>query len=330
MSSPARVFVTRSLPGDALGRLSARTDCEVDVWSEPRQPTSTELAERATNCDGLLCLLTDRIDDELLARCASLQVVSTCSVGVDHIDLASASRRSIKVGYTPGVLVDTTADLTWALLLAASRRIVEADAFVRSGEWTSERRWEPEMLLGRDVARATLGILGLGAIGQAVARRAKGFEMRVVGWTPSARKAEGIEALDFDEVLAESDFLSIHLALSSTTRGLIGAEEFARMKPGAVLVNAARGGIVNEEALASALASGQLSAAGLDVFDVEPLPSVHPLRSAPNLVLAPHIGSASVATRARMADLAVDNLLAGLSGEPLPHCANPEVEGAGR
>lgn len=323
MIPSSRVFVTRALPGGALERLAAKTECQ--VWQEPRQPTPTELREHAASSDGLLCMLTDTIDDDLLAVCPTLRVLSSFSVGVDHIDLTAASRRGIPVGHTPGVLVDTTADLAWALLLAASRRIVEADAFVRAGDWTVEHRWEPHMLLGRDVAGATLGIVGLGAIGQAVARRARGFDMRVVGWTPSGREVEGVEELELGEVLAVADFVSIHVALTPETRGLIDAAALACMKPGAVLVNTARGGIVEETALAAALASGALAGAALDVFDAEPLPTGHPLLTAPNLVLAPHIGSASVATRARMANLAVDNLLAGLAGEPMPHCANPDA-----
>jgi glyoxylate reductase len=250
-------------------------------------------------------------------------VISTCSVGVDHIDLAAATARGIPVGHTPGVLVETTADLAFGLMLAAARRLAEADHFVREGGWTPDRAWDPELLLGRDLWGATLGVIGLGAIGRAVARRAQGFGMRVLGWTRSRRAVPGVEGVEIDALLGESDFVSLHLALAPETRNLIDARALARMRPGAVLVNAARGGLVDEAALLEALRSGRLAAAGLDVFAHEPLDPASPLLRAPNLVLTPHIGSASIATRTRMADLAVDNLLAGLEGRALPHWANP-------
>lgn len=274
------------------------------------------------DCEGLLCLLTDRVDAELIAAAPALRVISSCSVGVNHIDLDAATRRRLPVGYTPGVLVETTADLAFALLLAAARRVVEADRFVREGQWTPERSWEPDMLLGRDLHGATLGLVGLGSIGQAVARRARGFGMRVLGWTRSGRPVEGVEAAPLDRVLSESDFVSLHVAATAETRHLIDAAALARMTRGAILVNTARGEIVDEAALASALADGHLAGAALDVFEREPLSPDSPLLGLPNVVLAPHIGSASIATRSRMADLAVDNLLAGLEGRPLAHCAN--------
>jgi glyoxylate reductase len=199
--------------------------------------------------------------------------------------------------------------------------VAEADRFVREGAWTAERRWEPELLLGRDLHGATLGIVGLGAIGRAVARRAAGFDMRVLGWSRTRREVPGVAHVSFEELLAQSDFVTLHVALGAETRGLLCARALARMKPGAILVNTARGGIVDERALADALAGGRLAAAGLDVFEEEPLPASSPLRALPNVVLLPHIGSASIATRTRMADLAVENLLAGLAGEPLPHDA---------
>jgi glyoxylate reductase len=314
------VFVTRRLPGRALERLVRQADA--DVWPEPEAPTPAALRERARRCAGVLCLLTDRIDEAMLEACPELRVVSSCSVGVDHVDLRAASARGVRVGHTPGVLAETTADLAFALLLAAARRVVEADRFVRAGRWVG---WEPDLLLGRDVHGATLGILGLGQIGRAVARRAEGFGMRVLGWSRSGRPVQGVEAAELDVLLADSDFVSVHLALAPQTRGLLGEGALGRMRRGAVLVNTARGGIVDEGALASALRSGQLGAAALDVFATEPLPTSSPLLGAPNLVLTPHIGSASVATRERMAELAVSNLLAGLAGERLPHCANPEV-----
>jgi glyoxylate reductase len=295
-------------------------DCR--VWEDPIRPTPAQLLDAARDSEGLLCLLTDRIDSPLLDACRRLRVVSSVSVGVDHIDLTAATARGIPVGHTPGVLSETTADLTFALLLAAARRIVEADRFLRAGEWTSERRWEPDMLLGRDLTGATLGVIGLGAIGQAVARRGLGFGMQVVGWTPSARPVAGVEPVELDDLLERSDFVCVHVALTDSTRGLIDSAALARMKPEAVLVNSARGGIVDESALVAALRAGALGGAALDVFASEPIPMDSPLLSAPNVVLTPHIGSASVATRYRMVALAVQNLLAGLAGEPLACSAN--------
>jgi glyoxylate reductase len=319
MSSVARVFATRALPGRAFAELANRVDLE--VWSRPGAPPAHALADGARDADGLLCLLTDRIGSDLFENCSRLRVVSSCSVGLDHIDIASAAQRGIPVGYTPGVLVETTADLAFGLLLAAARRIPEADRFIRAGAWTPQRRWEPDLLLGRDVHGATLGVIGLGEIGRAVARRAQGFGMRVLGWTRSGRTTPGVEAVALAELLERSDMCTIHVALAPETRDLIDARAFARMRAGMVLVNTARGGVVNEAALVAALRDGTVAAAAQDVFEREPLDPESPLLDAPNLVLTPHIGSASVATRERMADLAVENLLAGLAGRPLRHCA---------
>jgi glyoxylate reductase len=319
MRAGPRVFVTRRLPGGALDRLAER--CAVEVWQGAGAPPPDALAAGARDADGLLCLLTDAIGAELIAACPRLRVISSCSVGVDHIDLAAARARGIPVGHTPGVLVETTADLAFGLLLATARRIAEADRFLREGRWSFDHRWDPEALLGRDVHGATLGIVGLGAIGRAVAKRASGFGMRVLGWSRTPRALLGVEACAFDALLAQSDFVSLHVALTPQTRDLLGARAIARLRPGAILINTARGGIVDETALADALASGRLAAAALDVFASEPLDPASPLLSAPNLVLTPHIGSASIATRTRMADLAVENLLAGLANRPLAHRA---------
>lgn len=318
-----RVFVTRSLPERALADLAR--DVDLDVWSERRAPTPAELTLRASTSDGLVCLLTDRIDAELLAACPRLRAVSSVSVGVDHVDLAAATARGIPIGHTPGVLTETTADLAFALLLDAARRVSEGDRFVRAGSWVPERVWEPDMLLGRDVHGATLGLVGMGAIGQAMARRAAGFGMRILAWSRREREVPGVEWTSLDALLAESDFLSVHVALTAETRGLLGPAAIARMKPGAVLVNTARGGIVDESALAAALREGRLAGAGLDVFAREPLDPASPLLALPNVVLTPHIGSASEATRAKMVTLAVRNLAAALAGERMPHCANPAV-----
>lgn len=318
-----RVFVTRSLPERALADLTRAVD--LDVWSERRAPTPAELTLRASTSDGLVCLLTDRIDAELLGACPRLRAVSSVSVGVDHVDLAAATARGIPIGHTPGVLTETTADLAFALLLDAARRVSEGDRFVRAGSWVPERVWEPDMLLGRDVHGATLGLVGMGAIGQAMARRAAGFGMRVLAWSRRERQVPGVEWTSLDALLAASDFVSVHVALTGETRGLLGPAAIARMKPGAVLVNTARGGIVDEAALAAALREGRLAGAGLDVFAREPLDPASPLLALPNVVLTPHIGSASQATRAKMVTLAIRNLVAALAGERMPHCANPAV-----
>lgn len=320
-----RVFATHGLPG-AIEALAPR--CDLDVWPAREAPGPDALAARLAEADGLLCLLTDRVDAALLGRAPRLRAISSVSVGVDHIDLSAATARAIPVGHTPGVLTETTADLAFALLLATARRVVEADRLVRSGGW---RTWEPDLLLGRDVHGATLGILGLGAIGRAVARRALGFGMRVLAWSRTRRPLGDLEGAvtwsDLPELLTAADFVSLHVPLAPETRGLLDAPALGLLKPGAILVNTARGGIVDETALAAALREGRLAGAGLDVFEREPLDPASPLLALPNVVLAPHIGSASVATRERMARLAAENLLAALAGERMPECANPEVYG---
>jgi glyoxylate reductase len=302
----ARVLVTRRLPGPALQRLEA--EHEVDVWPEPLPPPPDVLRARAAGAEGLLALITDRIDADLIDNCPDLRVISNYAVGSDNVDVGAAAARGIPVGITPDVLTDATADLAFACLLAAARRLPEAMAAVREGEW---KTWGPEWLLGYDVHGATLGIVGFGRIGRAVARRAEGFDMEVLhtGDVPLA------------ELLERADAVSLHVPLTPDTRHLIDDEALARMKPTAVLVNTARGGVVDQEALARALHEGGIAGAALDVTDPEPLPADHPLLDAPNLLVLPHIGSATHRTRERMADIAVDNLLAGLAGEPLPHPA---------
>ncbi len=320
-----KVFASCELPGDALQRLAAV--CDLDTWTEPHPIPANVLAERLQDCDGLLCLLVNRIDEALLEQCPSLRFVSSMSVGVDHVDVAALTRRGIPLGNTPGVLVDTTADLAMALMLAAARRIPEADQFVRSGSWDPANPWHPDFFVGKDLSGATLGLLGLGAIGQAVAHRAAAFGMRVLGWNRTPREVAGVESVSFEDLLSASDFLSVHVALAAETRKLLDRDAIARMKPGAVLVNTARGGIVDEAALAEALADGRLFAAGVDVFSREPVAPGNPLIGLPNVVLAPHIGSASRGTRLRMAALAADNAIAAVAGEAMPHCVNPEVYG---
>lgn len=318
-----RVFVTRPLPQPALDRLA--TIADLDLWPGELPPPPSVIRERVANADGLLCLLTDRIDAQVMESAPRLRVISTMSTGTEHIDLAAATERGIPVGHTPGILTETTADFAFALLLAAARRVVEGDRLVRQGGW---KTWGPMFMLGQDVHGATLGIVGFGAIGQAVARRAMGFDMRVLYTRRSARPVEGFpsaELVSLDELLRQSDFVSLHVPLTPETRHLIGQRELALMKPTAVLVNTARGAVVDQSALYEALVAGRPAAAALDVTEVEPIPLQDRLLELPNVIITPHIASASLATRTRMALLAVENLEAGLAGRPLPHCANPEV-----
>ena len=302
-----KVFVTRRLPGGALDRLAA--EHEVEVWPEQMPPGRDELLARAPELDGLLSLLTDPVDAELIDAAPRLRAISNYAVGVDNVDLQAAAARGIPVGNTPEVLTDTTADLAVALMLGISRHLVEGDAYVRRGEW---RTWETGLLLGHDLHGSTVGIVGFGRIGQAVGRRLKGFGCEILHTSRSG----GVE---LEELLERSDFVTLHSPLTPGTRGLIGDDALARMKPTAYLVNTARGPIVDSEALERALHAGEIAGAALDVTDPEPLPGDHRLLRAPNLLVLPHLGSATEATRARMADMAVDNLLAGLAGEPMSH-----------
>jgi glyoxylate reductase len=302
-----RVFVTRRLPGGALDRLAA--EHEVEVWPEQMPPGRNELLARAPELDGLLSLLTDPVDAELIEAAPRLRAISNYAVGVDNVDIEAAAARGIPVGNTPDVLTDTTADLAVALMLGISRHLVEGDAYVRRGEW---RTWETGLLLGHDLHGSTVGIVGFGRIGQAVGRRLEGFGCEILHTSSS-------EGVPLEELLERSDFVTLHPPLTADTHGLIGDAALARMKPTAYLVNTARGPIVDSEALGRALQAGRLAGAALDVTDPEPLPGGHPLLDAPNLLVLPHLGSATEATRARMADMAVDNLLAGLAGEAMPH-----------
>jgi glyoxylate reductase len=311
----ARVFVTRRLPGTAVDRLAA--EHEVTVWPERLPPPRADLWAKAAESEALLTLLTDQVDAELIENASSLRAVANYAVGVDNIDLDAATERGIPVGNTPGVLTDTTADLALALMLGASRRLLEGDASVRAGDWLT---WEPARPLGRDLHDATVGVVGYGRIGQAVARRVEGFGCRVLHTSSSS-------GVPLPELLEQSDFVTLHCPLTLDTRGLIDAEALALMKPTAYLVNTARGPIVDTFALVRALHEGQIAGAALDVTDPEPLPGGHVLAAAPNTLLLPHLGSATVATREAMADMAVDNLLAALAGEQMPHCANPDVYG---
>ena len=325
MSQP-KVLITRNVPQAGIDMV--RAQCDVDVWGDDQPIPRTTLLEKVREVEGLYCLLTERVDDELLDAAPKLRVVSNMAVGYDNIDVPACTRRGSPVGNTPGVLTDTTADLAFALLLAAARRISEGERYVRAGKWTT---WGPLLLMGPDAHGATLGVVGMGRIGVAMARRARGFDMRVL-YTDAVRNtgAEtdlGVQYVDFDTLLAESDFISIHTPLTPETRHLFSTEQFKRMKRTAILVNSARGPIVDPKALYTALRDGEIGYAALDVTEPEPIPLDDPLLTLENCLIVPHIGSASVATRNKMATMAAENLLAGLRGDPLPHTVNPEVRG---
>ena len=323
-----RVFLTRIIPDP--GMMLIAEHCDADIWTQEIPPSREVLLARSRGVVGLLCLLTDTIDGEVMdAVGPQLKVISNHAVGLDNIAVPDATRRGIPVGHTPGILTEATADMAFALLLAAGRRVVEGNLAVRSGGW---KTWGPSFMLGADFAGATLGIVGFGRIGRAVARRAMGFGLRVVYYDPSAADPEpGVAAtrLELQELLQQADFISIHTPLTSETRHLVNAAFLARMKPTAVLINTSRGPVVDQEALYEALKSRRIFAAGLDVTDPEPLPLDSPLLELDNLVICPHIASASWATRSRMARMAAENLIAGLRGERLPNCANPEVYALG-
>jgi glyoxylate reductase len=300
----ARVAVSHTLPFPALDRLAAAHD--VVTWSGDNPPTDADLRALCDGAEGLLCMLGDRIDAAFLDAVPSLRAVAVYAVGTDNVDAEAARAHGVAVGNTPGVLTEATADMAWALLLSAARRIPEGERDVREGRW---RTWEPAHLLGLELNEATLGVVGAGRIGQAVARRGEGFGMEIITSRPTP----------LEELLERSDVVSLHVPLTDTTRHLIDADALARMKPGAILVNTARGGVVDQDAVIAALHSGHLGAAALDVTDPEPLPADHPLLDAPNAIVVPHLGSATQATRSQMAEMSVDNLLAALAGAPMPN-----------
>ena len=324
-----KVFVTRTIDSAALERI--RAAAAVTVWRDEMPPPASALRAALANADAVLSMITDKIDARVIADAPRLRVISNLGVGVDNIDLDAATRAGIAVGHTPGVLTEATADLAFGLLMATARRIAEADRHVRAGKW---RTWGPMTMLGHDVHSSTLGIIGFGAIGQAMARRAMGFGMRVLYLKhPSSKRITrredsrpaGAVAVTLPRLLAESDYVSIHVPLTAKTRHMIGAREFAMMKPGAILINTARGAVVDQAAMVAALKSRRLGGAGLDVTDPEPIAHRDPLLRLDNVVITPHIGSASIATRARMAAVAADNILAVLSGRVPRWCANPRV-----
>ena len=324
MAERPAVLVTRVPPGAAVARLAEVA--EVSVWEEDRPMPAAELLRRVAGVAGLYSMLTDTIDGDLLEAAPRLIAISSMAVGVDNIDLAACTARSIPVGHTPEVLTETTADTAFLLMMVAARRIVEGVDYVRAGRW---RIWEPDLLLGADVHGAVLGIVGLGRIGRAVARRAAGFGMRVVYHNrtpdPEAEAELGVTYRELDDLLAEADHVVLLTPLTPATHHLMDAARLATMKPTATLVNAARGGLVDPAALYRALRDGTIAAAALDVTEPEPIPADDPLLTLDNCVVIPHLGSSSRATREAMADLAADNLLAALRGERMPAVANPAV-----
>lgn len=314
-----KIFVARPIPQAGLDLLEAA--CQMSVWPGEGPPTDAELRSSVSGCHGILSLLTDRIDGPLMDAAGSqLQVVSNMAVGHDNIDLAAARERGVAVGNTPGVLTETTADLAFALMAAAARRLIEGVDYIRAGKW---RTWGPQVLLGHDLHGATLGIIGFGRIGQALARRAAGFGMRILFTDPGENRENaaqlGAERKELSALLGESDFVSIHAPSSPDTHHLIAAGELAAMKPTAILVNTSRGDLVDSVALEHALREHVIAYAALDVTEPEPLPADHGLVGLQNCLVVPHIGSASHATRGRMAEMAARNLLAGLAGRQLPN-----------
>jgi len=325
MTKP-RIFVTRIIPEKGLEMIRSEYG-DVEVWQNPLPPTYDILREKAKGIDGLLCLLTDRIDAQLMDIMGpQLKVISQMAVGFDNISIPAATQRGIPVGTTPGVLTETTADFAWTLLMAAARRVVEGDKFTRAGEW---KTWGPVDFLGPDITGATLGIIGFGRIGQAVAKRARGFDMRILYFDkkriPEAEEKYGAQDADLNTLLRESDFVSLHTVLSEETHHLINDARLKMMKPSGILINTARGPIVDPGALYRALAYGVIAYAALDVTDPEPIQATDPLLTLDNIIIAPHIASASFQTRNKMATMAAENLIAGLKGTRLPNCVNPQV-----
>ncbi|TWU47767.1 2-hydroxyacid dehydrogenase [Rubripirellula reticaptiva] len=321
-----KIFLTRELPPESMAILRQQSDLTFNP--DDRVLTKAEIIAGVQDVDGLLCLLTDLIDDEILAANSNLKVVANFAVGFNNIDVDAATDRKILVTNTPGVLTDTTADMAFALLLSAARRVVEGDQFVRAGNWHG---WGPLQFLGNDVSGSTLGLIGFGRIAQAVARRARGFDMKIVYWnrtrlSPEQESSLGVVYAEMDEVLRQSDYVSVHVALNDETKHLIGARELSLMKPIATIVNTARGPIIDEAALVAALQDGTIASAGLDVYEREP--ELHPdLYQMPNAVIAPHLGSATIGTRTKMGNMAAENCLAACRGEVPPNLVNPESIG---
>ncbi|HVH59983.1 MAG TPA: D-glycerate dehydrogenase [Candidatus Sulfotelmatobacter sp.] len=322
MAKP-KVFATHRLFDPARKILAE--NCDAEYWEQPGRPPREEVLRRVENKEGLICLLTEKVNDELLEAAPKLKIAANVAVGFDNIDVAACTRRGVVATNTPGVLDETTADFAWALLMAVARRLGEGDALARSGNW---KGWDLDQLVGTDVWGKTLGIVGFGRIGKAMARRASGFRMKViytdaVRATVEAEKELRAEYRDMNALLAESDFISVHTPLLAETRGLFNAEKFERMKQTAFLINTSRGPVVDEAALVGALENGKIAGAALDVFEKEP--AIHPGLNRPNVVLAPHIASASLETRAKMACMAAESVVATLQGRPAANILNPEV-----
>ncbi|GAA4452304.1 D-glycerate dehydrogenase [Novipirellula rosea] len=325
MSDLPRIFLTRELPPASMKRL--RESSQLTMNHEDRSLSKQELLAGLQGVDGLLCQLTDIIDDEVLASNPNLKVVSNYAVGFNNVDVAAATKRKIAVTNTPGVLSDSTADMAWALMFAVARRVVEADRFVRGGHWQG---WAPLQYLGLDISGSTLGLVGLGRIGRAMIQRAKGFDMKVLYWNRTRMGTDeerelGVEYVELDELLAQSDFVSLHVALTEATKHLIDERRLGQMKPTAYLINTARGPVVDEKALLRALQTNAIAGAGLDVFENEPEIEAG-LFELDNAVLAPHLGSATIATRTKMGELAVENCLAGCTGKRPANLVNPDYD----
>lgn len=324
MSDKPRIFLTRELPPQTMDMLHARAVLTMN--HEDRYLSKQEIIQGVQGVDGLLCLLTDSIDDDILAANPGLKVVANFAVGFNNIDVAAATARKIPVTNTPGVLTETTADMAFALLLDIARRVAEGDRFVRTRAWQG---WGPLQFLGADVSHSTLGLIGLGRIGKAMIPRARGFSMRVLYWnrtrlTPEEENELQVTYCELDELLQQSDFVSLHVAQNDDTRHLLGAREFALMKPQSLLVNTARGPIVDEKALVVALQNGEIAGAGLDVYEQEP--ALEPeLYEMDNVVVAPHLGSGTIGTRTKMGNMAAENCLAACLGQRPPNLVNPQI-----
>lgn len=316
-----KIYVTRKIPEEALHNL--KKECAVEVWEEERPVPHEVLKRKISDIDGLFCLLTENIDRDLLNNTSQLKIISNMAVGYNNIDIEAASEKGIMVSNTPGVLTETTADLTFALLMATSRRLIESSNYLKEGQW---KAWSPMELTGQDIYGATIGIIGLGRIGLAVAKRARGFNMRIIYFNRTRKKeleAEiEMEYSSLNYLLEESDFVCVLLPYSSETHYLIDKDQLKRMKPNAILINTSRGGIVNESSLKEALEEGSIWGAGLDVYEKEPVDPDYSLLKHPNVVALPHIGSASIATRTNMAILAADNLIKGVKGQKPRYLVN--------
>ena len=318
----SKCVISLDLPEDIVAPL--RGQFELLTWSGKEAMPETTLQNWLADAEGLLCALSTPISASVIACAEQLKVISTISVGVDHIDLTAATAAGIPVGHTPGVLVDSTADLAVGLMIAATRRIAEADRWMRTGQWS--QGWQSDLLLGSDLSRATVGVVGLGPIGEATVKRLRGFGCTILGWNRTPKDLEGVEMVDLEDLFSRCDIVSLHAALTPDTIKIASRERLASMRSGATLINTGRGALVDEEALIQELSRGRLRA-GLDVFESEPLPADHPLLRLDNAVLLPHVGSATLSTRMAMVTRALANLQAGMSGRELSFCANPEVYG---